>query len=97
MHSATSTIWGTNSCNTLTIARSLRLSALGSVINAKSSSVSSSSWASNWKMLDIASAFPATTKLDGAIDILPRDLKQRRRRVQGRGQAPPLQYTNLGI
>jgi hypothetical protein len=31
-------------------------------------------------MLDMVSAFPATTnKLNGVIDILPRDLKQRGR------------------
>src|ERR1700730_7147943 len=61
MHSATDTMWGATSCSTLIIARSLRLSALGSVTNAKSSSVSFSSSASKRKMLDTESTFRHTT------------------------------------
>ena len=57
MHSATETICGIVSCKTLIIARSLRLSALGSVINAKSSSVSFSSLARNWNRFDTDGAF----------------------------------------
>src|SRR5947199_9845921 len=57
MHSATEIIWGATSCNTLVIARSLRLSALGSVTNAKSSSVNFSSSERKRKMLDTGSTF----------------------------------------
>src|SRR5579883_2880943 len=53
MHSATDTTCGATSWSTLTIGRSLRLSALGSVMNANSSSVNSSSCARKLNRLDI--------------------------------------------
>src|SRR5579875_2656179 len=66
MHSATETIWGRTSCRTLIIARSLRLSALGSVMNAKSSSVNFSSSARKRETLDICCSFH-TTQIDSII------------------------------
>src|SRR5579885_1002598 len=63
MHSATETICGKTSCRTLIMARSLRLSALGSVIKAKSSSVSFSSSARKRKTLDMSFSFHAQGEL----------------------------------